>query len=58
MQTLTTDDQKRVRLPDAEPGQVFAYDAQADGSLMLTPVKKTEIRRVQAKLTRKDGRVF
>ena len=25
-------------LPDAKPGQVFAYDQQADGTVLLTPV--------------------
>jgi hypothetical protein len=39
VKTLTVDDQKRVRLPDARPRQVFAYQPEADGSIRLLPVK-------------------
>jgi len=39
MTTVTVDDRKRVRLPDAKPKQVFAYESNADGSITLTPVK-------------------
>jgi len=39
MSTVTADDRKRVRIPDAKPGQVFAYENNADGSVTLTPIK-------------------
>ena len=39
VKTLTVDDQKRVRIPDAEPRQVFAYTNNGDGTLILTLVK-------------------
>lgn len=39
MKTLTVDDQKRIRLPDARPKQVFAYEPEADGTIRLLPVE-------------------
>lgn len=39
MKTLTVDDQKRIRIPDAKPRQVFAYENSGDGRLTLTLVK-------------------
>jgi hypothetical protein len=39
MKTLTVDDSKRIRIPDAEPRQVFAYTQNEDGSITLVPVK-------------------
>ena len=39
MKTLTADSAKRVRIPDAKPGQVFAYENGSDGIIRLTPVK-------------------
>ncbi len=39
MKTLTVDDQKRIRIPDAKPRQVFAYSNNGDGTLTLTLVK-------------------
>jgi hypothetical protein len=41
--TLTADKQKRVRIPDAKPGQVFAYEADQTGTIItLHAVKKVE----------------
>jgi hypothetical protein len=38
-----TDKQKRVRLPDAKPGQVFAYETDPTGTIItLQRVKKEE----------------
>jgi hypothetical protein len=38
-----TDKQQRVRLPDAKPGQVFAYETDVTGTIItLHPVKKVE----------------
>ena len=39
MKTLTVDDQKRVRIPDAKPRTVFAYENNGDGTITLTEVK-------------------
>jgi hypothetical protein len=40
--TLKTDKQQRVRLPDAKPGQVFAYELDPAGVITLHQVKKSE----------------
>ena len=40
MTTVTVDDRKRVRIPDAKPKQVFSYKANPDGSVLLVPVKE------------------
>lgn len=39
MKTLTVDNQKRVRIPDARPRQVFSYEPESDGTIRLVPVK-------------------
>lgn len=39
MKTLTADGSKRIRIPDAEPRQVFAYTRNGDGGITLVPVK-------------------
>ena len=39
MKTLTVDDQKRIRIPDARPRQVFAYENHGNGTITLTEVK-------------------
>jgi hypothetical protein len=41
VETVKADGQRRVRLPDARPGQVFAYQFTAQGVISLTPVKKS-----------------
>ena len=41
VKTITADDYKRVRIPTAKPGQVFAFEDNA-GILTLTPVKPVE----------------
>lgn len=38
VKTLTVDDHKRIRIPDAEPKQVFTYENHGDGRLTLTLV--------------------
>jgi hypothetical protein len=41
--TVITDKQQRVRLPDAKPGQVFAYETDPSGTVItLHQVKKAE----------------
>ena len=39
MKTLTVDDHKRIRIPDAKPRQIFAYTTHPDGIITLVPVK-------------------
>ena len=39
MKTVTVDANKRVRIPDAKPKQIFAYESDSDGTVTLTPVK-------------------
>ena len=39
MTTVTVDDRRRVRLPDAKPGQVFSIESRSDGAVTLTPIK-------------------
>lgn len=42
MRTLVVDAKKRVRIPDAEPNQVYAYEAQGEGRFLLTRLIKAE----------------
>ncbi|HEY6184367.1 MAG TPA: hypothetical protein VIW67_19135 [Terriglobales bacterium] len=39
MKTLTVDSSKRIRIPDAKPKQVFAYENHGDGTITLTEIK-------------------
>jgi hypothetical protein len=39
VKTLTVDDHKRIRIPDAKPRQVFAYENEGNGRLVLTAVR-------------------
>ncbi len=39
MKTLKVDERKRIRIPDAKPEQVFAYENNGDGTITLTLVK-------------------
>jgi hypothetical protein len=39
MVTLKADNRRRVQLPDAKPGQVFAYTPNGDGTATLTLVR-------------------
>ena len=41
MSTLTVDGYKRIRIPDAKPGQVFAYENEG-GRIVLTPMVKNK----------------
>jgi Na+-translocating ferredoxin:NAD+ oxidoreductase RnfG subunit len=56
MQTVTADDHQRIIIPDAKPGQQFAYEASA-GTITLKPVKTTEPKTIYAKLVKHDGRL-
>ena len=42
MHTLKADPKQRVRLPDAKPGQVFAYEKLGKGHYSLVLVEKTK----------------
>lgn len=42
MSIVTADDYKRVRIPDAKPGQAFEYQISGNGTVKLTPVKPVE----------------
>jgi hypothetical protein len=55
METVKADNRQRVRLPDAKPGQVFAYENNGDGSFLLTRIK-IDKRRPTAKLRKENGR--
>jgi hypothetical protein len=39
VKTLKVDANKRIRIPDVKPRQVFAYENQGNGRFMLTLVK-------------------
>lgn len=39
MVTLKADNRRRIQLPDAKPGQIFAYTPNGDGTVTLTLVK-------------------
>ena len=59
MKTLTVDDRQRVTLPEAKPGQVFAYEPNSDGTIKLVPVvPKAGPRRIVAKLVTRGGALF
>ncbi len=59
MKTLTVDDRQRVRLPQVKPGQVYAYEPDADGSIKLVPViTKPGPKRVLAKMVKSGGGTF
>ena len=40
--TVITDAKKRVLLPSVKPGQVFDYEADAQGKVVLTPLAPVE----------------
>ena len=42
VKTLTVDDQHRIRIPDAKPRQVFAYENHGHGHITLTLVDAVE----------------
>ena len=55
METVKVDNAKRVRLPDAKPGQVLAYELSGN-SFMLTPVKPAREEAPLVKMVKgKDG---
>ena len=57
METVKVDDKKRVRLPDAKPGQVLAYEMSGE-VFTLTPIKKDEPQAIRGRLVRRKGRLM
>lgn len=58
MQTLKADSQRRVRIPHANPGQVFAYENLGNGQFMLTlikPVKSVKDRPAKVRFEKRGG---
>ncbi len=55
MTTVTVDDRKRVRLPDAKPGEVFAYENKGEGRVVLTRVEPVQTKPAKVRLVRKHG---
>jgi hypothetical protein len=39
VKTVTVDDSKRIRIPDAKPRAKYAYENNGDGTLTLTEVR-------------------
>lgn len=56
MKTLKADDYQRVRIPDALPRQVFAYQPETDGSFHLIPVKVEAGSPAKVTIRRRKGR--
>ena len=54
MKTLTVDDQKRIRIPDARPRQVFAYENRG-GTVTLTPVEPVRSKPVTVRVEKRRG---
>jgi hypothetical protein len=57
MTTATVDDKKRIRLPSAKPGQVFALEEEG-GRFVLTSVQKAEPEGPRAHLVKRRGRTY
>ena len=53
MTTVTVDDRKRVRIPDAKPGQVLSVEAKPDGGWTLLPVASERIPTLELELVQK-----
>ena len=58
VKTLTVDSNKRIRLPDAKPEQVFSYEYDGSGVVTLTRVKGGRQGVATPKLIRKGGRTY
>jgi hypothetical protein len=53
--TTKADDQKRVLVPQAKPGQVYAVEENADGVFTLTAIKSAEPAHPQCRLAKENG---
>ena len=54
MVTLKADNRRRVQLPDAQPGDVFAYERHGQ-TRMLTPVEPIQSRPAKVTVKRQSG---
>ena len=55
MITTKADNRKRVVVPQAKPGQVYAVQENADGSFTLTVIERGEPPRLECRLAKEDG---
>jgi hypothetical protein len=55
VKTLTVDDYKRVRLPDAAPRSKFAYETDGNGRVTLTPLAPVEPPPAKVRLEKRGG---
>ncbi len=55
MITTKVDKRKRVLVPHAKPGQVYAVESRADGSFTLTAVQTSKAPAPKCRLTKEDG---
>jgi hypothetical protein len=53
--TTKADNRKRVVVPQAQPGQVYAVGENADGSLTLTAFKPGEVANLKCRVAKEDG---
>jgi hypothetical protein len=53
METITADNCKRVQIPDAVPGQVFAFTNNGDGTRTLTEVTAAEVKPAEVRFEKR-----
>jgi hypothetical protein len=53
--TAKADNRKRVMVPQAKPGQVYAVQENGDGSFPLTVVQPTKTGNLKCRLAKEDG---
>lgn len=56
MKTVKVDEKNRIRIPDTEPQQVFAYEISGTGQIVLTPVAPVAPSRAKVRFVRENGR--
>lgn len=54
MVTLKADNRRRVQLPDARPGDVFAYERRGE-TRMLIPVEPVQARPAKVTIRKRSG---
>ena len=55
IRTLTVDAEKKIRLPDAKPGEVFSYEISADGIKLKLVPQPAQPRVVVGKLVKRGN---
>lgn len=53
--TAKVDDRKRVRIPDAKPGQVFSIEPGPEGSIVLRKLQPVEPPPANVRLEKRNG---